>query len=504
MQPGPINLLPAAPPQAPAAAGNDSKAPSSDAFSKLLGDATAQRDGNQNNAASLPAEKATPLVAQEIDAAATAPVALNIPQLLNRPIGPEEAKALLSQMDSLQASVDGDPLEGEAFDQLHAALEEIEAGGEPTELGDILDNLPAMADAETPEQHAPIMQRMMAWVQTALDKHKEAPTQAATVPGNEPDGLVQSLQASLFPAGDAATAVTVAQTQEPAAEKTADETNQSAVAPTTVTQIVPLMQHLEMPAWVRKLGAEEGDASLDAAIPPLAIAGDDKTLPKVNLPNAHGAEKTAAQAAADPALDLPSFGEHLRALPGSEQEAATAPVTQPQLTGLHGVGTQPTVSSLHSTTHAHAAAMTTTHLPASEQVQVAITRAMEDGTDRITLQLDPADLGRVEVKMELSADGRTQVSFLVDKAETLDMLARDARSLERSLQEAGLKTDAGGMEFNLRQQPQFTDNDADKNGGNAGAGASTAGAEEEASLRNVGSVTHNYIVNIREGVDIHA
>ena len=48
----------------------------------------------------------------------------------------------------------------------------------------------------------------------------------------------------------------------------------------------------------------------------------------------------------------------------------------------------------------------------------------------------------------------------VERSETLDLLQRDARSLERALNDAGLKADSGSLEFNLRG-----DGDAQAEGG---------------------------------------
>ena len=41
---------------------------------------------------------------------------------------------------------------------------------------------------------------------------------------------------------------------------------------------------------------------------------------------------------------------------------------------------------------------------------------------------------------------------MVERADTLDLLKRDAAQLERALQQAGLKTSDNALEFSLRQQ----------------------------------------------------
>lgn len=92
-----------------------------------------------------------------------------------------------------------------------------------------------------------------------------------------------------------------------------------------------------------------------------------------------------------------------------------------------------------------------------EQIHVAIKQAHKDGLDTITIQLAPDDLGKIEVRFDRSAEGVSHIVFTVDKQEAFDQLQRDSRSLERALSDAGVNVDAGGLEFNLRQQHQGHD-----------------------------------------------
>ena len=108
-----------------------------------------------------------------------------------------------------------------------------------------------------------------------------------------------------------------------------------------------------------------------------------------------------------------------------------------------------------------------------DQVKVNITRAAQEGADRITIQLKPAELGRIEVKLEVQANGQVQAIVTADRPETLDVLRQDARGLERALQDAGLKTDPNGLSFILRgeqqqQQQSHAQNGARDNGGGEG------------------------------------
>lgn len=88
--------------------------------------------------------------------------------------------------------------------------------------------------------------------------------------------------------------------------------------------------------------------------------------------------------------------------------------------------------------------------PASEQVAVQISRAVQQGADRITVNLKPASLGHISVDLEIGPDNRLIAVIAADRPETLDLMQRDARALERALNDAGLKTDSGSLSFNLR------------------------------------------------------
>ena len=86
----------------------------------------------------------------------------------------------------------------------------------------------------------------------------------------------------------------------------------------------------------------------------------------------------------------------------------------------------------------------------AEQVAVHIRKAAAAGNDRISIRLHPAELGRIQVKIDLVDDGRVRAAIQADRPETLDLMQRDLRSLERALQDAGLKTDANSLSFSLR------------------------------------------------------
>ncbi|MFM2044133.1 MAG: putative flagellar hook-length control protein FliK [Pseudomonadota bacterium] len=99
---------------------------------------------------------------------------------------------------------------------------------------------------------------------------------------------------------------------------------------------------------------------------------------------------------------------------------------------------------------------------APQQIAVHVQRAVADGQDRLTLHLRPAELGRIDVQLEFSKDGTLKAKVLVENPATLDMLKSDARNLERALHDAGLKTDANGLNFSLRDQGGEAQRDRDQ------------------------------------------
>ncbi len=92
----------------------------------------------------------------------------------------------------------------------------------------------------------------------------------------------------------------------------------------------------------------------------------------------------------------------------------------------------------------------------AEQIALHIRKAAADGStpQRLSLQLQPHELGRVEVRLDFGEDGAVRALVLCDRRDTLDLLQRDARGLERALANAGLKADSGGLNFSLRGEGQ--------------------------------------------------
>lgn len=86
----------------------------------------------------------------------------------------------------------------------------------------------------------------------------------------------------------------------------------------------------------------------------------------------------------------------------------------------------------------------------TEQVTVQISKAVNDGVDKIRIQLKPAHLGRVDVQLEIGKDGHVTAVVSADNKDTLDLLKQDQRALERALREAGLNLGSNDLSFSMR------------------------------------------------------
>ena len=87
------------------------------------------------------------------------------------------------------------------------------------------------------------------------------------------------------------------------------------------------------------------------------------------------------------------------------------------------------------------------------QLAFELVRQVNDGNTRFQMRLDPPELGRIDVKLDIDNSGQVNARLVVEKSETLDLMQRDQRALERALQQAGLDSSKTNLEFSLKQNP---------------------------------------------------
>jgi flagellar hook-length control protein FliK len=95
--------------------------------------------------------------------------------------------------------------------------------------------------------------------------------------------------------------------------------------------------------------------------------------------------------------------------------------------------------------------MAQTPVPVSG-IAVEIAAQAKAGNNRFEIRLDPPELGRIDVRLDVDQDGNVKSRLVIERSDTYDLLRKDSSTLERALQQAGLKTSDNGLEFTLRDQ----------------------------------------------------
>ena len=183
------------------------------------------------------------------------------------------------------------------------------------------------------------------------------------------------------------------------------------------------------------------------------------------------ASAVGAKTAVPAHVNLPEASQFSTLLPAaSDALAATSPTLS---------AAAPGTLSAAAGTAAGVAPRAAVMVPPAMQVAVQIARAAEEGINRISMRLHPADMGRVDVELEVRSDGRVMAVVAADKQETLEMLQRDSRSLEKALQDAGLRTGSDSLSFSLREHK---DGESDPGQGSSGTAAELAENESDPAI----------------------
>ena len=136
-----------------------------------------------------------------------------------------------------------------------------------------------------------------------------------------------------------------------------------------------------------------------------------------------------------------------------------------------------------------------------DQIKVQLSKSLKDGADTLSVQLHPEDLGRVDVKLEMQ-NGQVKATITADRPETLQMLKNDSSSLQQSLNNAGLGTDANSLNFQLRGEQQQQQSAQSGNGGLSG-GTDNAVDDDASSVAAISAASLQRATGGGSGVDIN-
>ena len=211
-------------------------------------------------------------------------------------------------------------------------------------------------------------------------------------------------------------------------------------AESTVLQAEPAPQP---DATGARQGTSESSARDGASQPAVTIGKGPEEEPRSGF-RPHGTDESTH------ALAL-QIGPTDRAAQDAASAAPSARVNE----SAAGPGTAAPNASAPAT--GNAAAVASPYAPAPAAVPIAglaveIVARARDGKNRFEIRLDPPELGRIDVHLHIDREGNVSSRLVVERSETLDLLRRDAPSLQRALDNAGLKTGQQGLEFSLRDQ----------------------------------------------------
>ncbi len=230
--------------------------------------------------------------------------------------------------------------------------------------------------------------------------------------------------------------------------------------------------------------ASNADAGKPAAIPAAAPGkpGD-------------AAEAKPAAPAATPD-DHPATARHAADATANDATAIkTDPTQTPQTlhTAQPANGTAPAGPAHTATNTAAASQPVPLHA-----VAVEIAARAGTGKNRFEIRLDPPELGKIDVRLDIDKHGQVTSRLIVEKAETLDLLRRDAPQLERALQDAGLKTSGNGLQFSLQQQ--MSQQRDDQPSGHAATAQMLV--TDETAATDIAARSYSSLAAARGGIDI--
>lgn len=213
------------------------------------------------------------------------------------------------------------------------------------------------------------------------------------------------------------------------------------IAPDAVQAIVFAPLATQTAAATPKEGTAAKGEAIDGETPSPSAKGD--LFKKIAFvassakANAGGASTVAVRAAAAEALSAPPAQQQQRA------DSAQAGVASP-IAGFEAP--RPAADALS------APVARAPHGAAAMQIAQSITRNFNGKSSNFEVRLDPAELGRVDVKISVDHDKRVTASVSADNPQTLTDLRGAAREIERALSEAGLDLAQGGLSFEMNQR----------------------------------------------------
>lgn len=301
-----------------------------------------------------------------------------------------------------------------------------------------------------------------------------APQQSATAPAatspvpaaaTAPVQAAAATSAAPKPAAPAATSDSTAEADDSAGDETATSVSAAPATPVdaiTVAAVTPVAAPVAQPPATPEpqadpLSAPGAERAATASVETAAPVDGKSTAASSNA-----AAKTQGAATRTAAGPTPNAEAAL----DIKMDAATQPATSA------GADVLATARPTATTTTQHAA-QTQPALqnapPATVQVYQRMIERFDGRAQRYEIRLDPAELGRVDVRIEVGADKKVHAVLAAHDSAALTDLMRGQRSLERALSDAGVDVADGGIKFELSNQNNNSAGDQNASERNASA-----------------------------------
>ena len=89
---------------------------------------------------------------------------------------------------------------------------------------------------------------------------------------------------------------------------------------------------------------------------------------------------------------------------------------------------------------------------ANRAVALRVNRAIRSGQDTLTIELHPAELGHVAVRLAFHGNN-VDVRMVVSRQETFQAFSQDRAALEQQFSQAGINLGSGGLDLRYGQPP---------------------------------------------------
>jgi flagellar hook-length control protein FliK len=187
---------------------------------------------------------------------------------------------------------------------------------------------------------------------------------------------------------------------------------------------------------------------MPASAPPPAPTPNHSAL-RPDAPAAADPAVAAATPAAAPAQTAAAPSPLIASLAASPEKPATPGAAAPPALLDPAAAILPAQQSATPAPKAAAAAPAQPAAPAAQLVPAMIQIAHAAGGQQITLRLAPAELGRVDIRIDRMGDGPATIQVLVERPETLKLLQADQPQLNQALDKAGVPQEGRTLSLSL-------------------------------------------------------